>query len=203
MTRPGDRPPITSRPQVTIATLVLVALAGIAACGSPNAQPTASSSASPNLGLTSSPPGLATEGAPATLTPTAVPTSSPEMITPEPTTALTPKPTPKVTPKPTPKPTPAPSLTLTFSSLTSPIGPGYYATATAKTTPGAACSIVVEYKSGPSTASGLGDKTAGSTGVVSWTWKVGTRTTPGSWPVTITCTKSGQTKSVTKYLQVT
>jgi len=45
----------------------------------------------------------------------------------------------------------------------------------------------VRYKSGPSKAQGLGPKTADAGGDVSWSWKVGTNTTPGAWPVTITC----------------
>jgi micrococcal nuclease len=93
-------------------------------------------------------------------------------------------------------------MSLTFTSLTSPIHRGSYATATVKTKPGAYCTIVVEYKSGPATAAGLGPKSASSTGVASWTWKVGTRTTLGSWPVTVTCSSGGLSKSVTKYLQV-
>ena len=51
----------------------------------------------------------------------------------------------------------------------------------------ATCSISVYYKSGRSTAQGLYTKTAPTSGKLSWSWKVGTRTTPGSWPVTITC----------------
>jgi hypothetical protein len=108
-------------------------------------------------------------------------------------------PTPKPTPRPTQKPT---SFFLTFTSLTSPISPNNYATAKAKTLAGASCSIDVEYKSGPSTASGLGPTSANSTGIASWTWKVGGRTTPGSWPVTVTCSKGGASRSVSKYLDV-
>jgi micrococcal nuclease len=64
---------------------------------------------------------------------------------------------------------------------------GARATVAARTTPGAQCSIVVRYKSGPSKAQGLGPKTADAKGDVAWSWMVGTRTTPGSWPVTIMC----------------
>ncbi len=44
-------------------------------------------------------------------------------------------------------------------------------------TPGAQCSIVVRYKSGPSQAQGLGAKKADADGDVSWSWKVHRRRT--------------------------
>jgi hypothetical protein len=34
-------------------------------------------------------------------------------------------------------------------------------------------------------------KRANATGALSWSWKVGTRTTPGSWPVIISCKGHG------------
>jgi micrococcal nuclease len=57
---------------------------------------------------------------------------------------------------------------------------------TIKTAPGAHCSIEVDYKSGPSHAKGLNAKTAGSSGVVTWVWKVGPSTTLGTWSVYVT-----------------
>lgn len=72
-----------------------------------------------------------------------------------------------------------------LASLTSPISHGSNATISIKGKPNTEYNITVEYKSGPSTAAGLGAKTSDSSGHVSWTWKVGTRTTPGSWPITI------------------
>jgi hypothetical protein len=54
----------------------------------------------------------------------------------------------------------------------------------------------VRYKSGPSTAAGLIPKTTDANGDVAWSWKVGTRTTPGSWPVTITCGRAWATTYV-------
>jgi hypothetical protein len=80
--------------------------------------------------------------------------------------------------------------------------PGGYATATVATKAGASCSIVVNYMSGPSHAQGLTTKTAASNGRVSWTWKVGTRTTRGSWPVVVSCRKGGSSGSATKNLVV-
>src|SRR4051794_35751042 len=65
--------------------------------------------------------------------------------------------------------------------VTSPINHGSYATLAVSLSVRATCSITVEYKSGPSQAAGLYPK-ASVGGRVSWTWKVGTRTTPGRWP---------------------
>ena len=47
------------------------------------------------------------------------------------------------------------------------------------------CHITVYYKSGPSEAQGLHPKQADGNGNCSWTWKVGTRTTPGNWLIVI------------------
>lgn len=53
-------------------------------------------------------------------------------------------------------------------------------------TPGVEYDIEVYYKSGPSKATGLGPKIAKNSGEVSWSWKVGSRTTPGTYPIVIT-----------------
>ena len=84
----------------------------------------------------------------------------------------------------------AASIAVRFTSLAA-VHPGQYATAAVATRARASCTIVVTYKSGRSTAAGLGTKTASSAGRVSWTWKVGTRTTRGSWPVKVTCRYGG------------
>jgi hypothetical protein len=76
-------------------------------------------------------------------------------------------------------------------SVTSPINHGAYATLTASVSPArSTCSITVYYMSGPSEAQGLYPKRA-SSGRVSWTWKVGTRTTPGRWPILVSCGSAG------------
>ena len=67
------------------------------------------------------------------------------------------------------------------------VGRGYYASIAEKTNPNAKCSLKVVYKSGPSRAQGVGARSASASGVASWSWKVGTNTTPGSWPVIVTC----------------
>ena len=56
-----------------------------------------------------------------------------------------------------------------------------------KTSPNTGCTIEVDYKSGPSRAQGLYAKSSDGAGNVSWTWIVGTRTTPGQWPIHVTC----------------
>jgi hypothetical protein len=75
-------------------------------------------------------------------------------------------------------------------SVTSPIGAGSYATLRAAVSPARTCSITVEYYSGPSHAAGLYPKRPVG-GRVSWTWKVGTRTTPGRWPIIVSCGSAG------------
>ncbi len=119
---------------------------------------------------------------PPILQPTSTPSSSPALV-------------PTVIPVTTSVTAPQ-TLSLEIISITSPVAPGANATLVAKTTPGASCAITVYYKSGPSSASGLINKVADATGNVSWTWKVGTNTTPGNWRIVVTVTKDGQ--SVTK-----
>lgn len=60
---------------------------------------------------------------------------------------------------------------------------------------------MVRYKSGFSTAAGLGTKTADEEGFVSWTWRVGGNTTRGSWPIIIT-NLSDKNDAVTVYFTV-
>jgi hypothetical protein len=72
--------------------------------------------------------------------------------------------------------------------VTSPIRHGAYATLRGSVSPAATCSITVYYKSGPSSAAGLYPKRGTR---ISWTWKVGTRTTPGRWPITVSCGSAG------------
>jgi beta-lactamase superfamily II metal-dependent hydrolase len=97
---------------------------------------------------------------------------------------------------------PADEPSLEIASVTSPVSPGAYATLEARAPPGAQCTIAVYYKSGLSTAPGLYPKQADNNGDVSWTWKVGTRTTPGSWRIVVTATYEGQTVSQQTYFTV-
>jgi len=106
----------------------------------------------------------------------------------EPPAATTP---PQATPAPTavPAQTPvsAPEGGVTITRAPGTVRRGATATVAAHTAPSVQCSIVVRYKSRPSKAQGLGPKTADEGGDVAWSWKVGTNTTPGAWPVIITC----------------
>jgi micrococcal nuclease len=59
--------------------------------------------------------------------------------------------------------------------------------AAVSTSPNIACSIVVTYKSGASTAQGLSPKTSDAAGAVSWSWTIGGNTTLGTWPIDVSC----------------
>ncbi len=92
------------------------------------------------------------------------------------------------TPTPTPPATASPAQTVvTFVNAPLTVPHGQNATLQVKTAPNTSCSIEVDYKSGPSTAAGLVPKTSDGADNVSWTWKVGANTTPGSWPIIVTC----------------
>src|SRR5262245_10367207 len=109
-----------------------------------------------------------------------------QSVAPDIATSPFPTPSPLSTPTPTPSQQAAPQAFVTF--LNAPAAArGHYATVSVRTTPNTTCTIVVEYASGPSQAQGLGPKTSTSTGAVSWTWLVGSHTTPGSWSVSVTC----------------
>ncbi len=85
---------------------------------------------------------------------------------------------------------PTASARVRLVSVTSPASPGGHATLTASVSPSRTCSITVNYKSGPSHAQGLNPKRA-IQGRVSWTWMVGTRTTPGRWGIVLSCGSAG------------
>ena len=70
-------------------------------------------------------------------------------------------------------------------SVTSPVKNRGKATATVKGKPGATYSISVYYGGTESTAKGLDSKKADANGNVSWTWTVGSNTTPGTQSVIV------------------
>ena len=72
---------------------------------------------------------------------------------------------------------------ISFSPV--PCNPGDEVTITVQGTPNTSYSIKVVYNSGASKSKDLNPKTSDSNGVVSWTWKVGTKTALGTYPVTI------------------
>ncbi len=110
--------------------------------------------------------------------------------TPEQTQLATATPPASPTPSPTPveSPTPVAARTVvTFLNAPLTVPRGSSATLQVRTGANTSCSIEVDYKSGPSTAAGLVAKNSDGAGNVSWTWKVGATTTPGAWPITVTC----------------
>jgi hypothetical protein len=112
---------------------------------------------------------------------------------PSPTATPTSTPTPAATPAPTPEPVAA-SISFVNAPLTA--RHGQSTTLIVKTAPNTGCSIQVVYKSGPSTAQGLGAKTSDGAGNVSWTWIVGSRTTLGQWPIYLTCGSASDQTSI-------
>lgn len=106
---------------------------------------------------------------------------------------------PSAEPAPTTRPA---ALSIKITKSPGKVSRNAYATLTAKAPPGARCSIDVAYSSGSSTASGLGDKKVGSSGVVTWKWRVGSNTAKGSWPIYISCSLNGRNGDVTTSIKV-
>ena len=73
--------------------------------------------------------------------------------------------------------------------LTDKVSLGETAEITIKAKPKTKYTIDVNYGSGPSKAKGLEDKTADSSGTVSWSWTVGGSTSPGTHDITISGNK--------------
>lgn len=88
---------------------------------------------------------------------------------------------------------PASGLEMEILSVTSPVARNETATLSARTVPGAQCTIAVYYSSGASKAAGLEPQTSGESGAVSWSWKVGGNTNDGSYRIAVTATKDGAT----------
>lgn len=151
--------------------VVFLIFAGVSAGASPGSPNNSVAQASPQTSQTQT---------------AASPSASTAAPTPSPLATKSPK--PKPTPTPPAKKPPVPVQTV-VKFLNAPLteSRGSYATLQVKTSPNKSCSIEVVYKSGPSTAAGLGPKVSNSAGNVSWTWKVGTNTTRGSWPIFVTC----------------
>lgn len=142
---------------------------------------------------------VVTPEATATPNPTATPTNTP---TQQPTPTKTPVPTPTPTPTSTPIKTPVPTPTQTPTKMPKPtatpaptaevsrsraagivivdysesVSRGARAFVEIQGAPNTEYTCDVEYKSGPSTADGLGTKSSNGDGIVSWSWKVGSRT---------------------------
>ena len=65
------------------------------------------------------------------------------------------------------------------------VSPGEIAHIKVKSQPNADHAITVTYSSGSSTANGLEDKVSDDSGYVYWSWKVGTNTRDGTYPIDI------------------
>jgi hypothetical protein len=79
-----------------------------------------------------------------------------------------------------------------LASVTSPAYPGSDATLVARvSSTSVTCGITVYYKSGPSRAKGVKPRKRPVGGRVSWTWRVGTNTTRGRWPIVVRCGSAG------------
>lgn len=132
----------------------------------------------------------------AAITETTAPVTQPPET--EPPAPVTQPPAVTEAPKPvTPPPvvTEAPKQVLDILSVSSPIKCGQNATLSAKGKPNTTYDIKVVYSSGESSAKGLEDKTSSASGNVSWTWKVGAKTKPGTY--TITVKGGGETDTIT------
>jgi len=98
-----------------------------------------------------------------------------------PTVRPTAAPTPSLKPTPTPKPTATPepvtrSIGITILDYSDEVRRGSYAFIKIQGAPNTEYDCEVEYKTTMSSADGLGTKRSDANGVVSWRWKVGSRT---------------------------
>jgi hypothetical protein len=100
---------------------------------------------------------------------------------------------------------PVASLSVSITSLPASVSHGANATLVALTAAGATCSASVRYASGTvSAAVGLQPQpVAGSSGGVSWTWKVGTSTKPGPSTATVSCRLGTDTATAAQTFAVT
>ena len=190
----------SGRQKGTIVIALLVAVAGLTQLGSSQAAGPTTALRAPSATAPLRGPSAIAGATPRAATASAAGASTPPAVV-SPSSALAPTPPP--TPRPTPRPTPTPkptvkpaTLTIRLVSLTRTVSRNGTASITVRTTASARCSIEVDYASGPSTAAGLVAKTASSSGLASWSWKVGGRTTRGTWPIHVTCSRSGMSATL-------
>lgn len=112
---------------------------------------------------------------PVAVTPPRTPATVPAVAAP-PTPTTIPVVSAPVTPRPTAQP---------VSFLNAPLSAQRSQTVTlrVRTAPNTACSIDVGYPSETELDSAISD----GAGNVSWTWRVGSRVPPGTWPITVSC----------------
>ena len=96
-----------------------------------------------------------------------------------------------------------PPLVLEVKSLTSPVLQGAKTTLVVKADPGARVAVSLKLPAGQSAPSGLGEKTAGKDGQVTWTWTVAKTLPAGSYPILVASSHEGKTASQSSNLVVT
>lgn len=143
-------------------------------CARDSAQPQETTCPELTLAETTEPTTLPTES---TTQPTTVPTTQPET---EPTEAELVE-------------TEYSGLTITDWSQT--VSPGDTGFVTIQGKPGVTYTITVTYKSGPSKAKGLDPQAADDRGTVTWNWKIGSKTSAGTFSITVS--GGGETRKVT------
>ena len=121
----------------------------------------------------------------AAVTPPRTPATIPAVAAP-PTPTTIPVVAAPVTPRPTAPP---------VSFLNAPLSAQQRQTVTlsVKTAPNTACSIDVGYPSETELNSAMSD----GAGNLSWTWRVGNRVPPGTWPITVSCRTGTASTSIT------
>lgn len=125
-----------------------------------------------------------------------------EPVTEEPTTEkVTEKPTEKATKKPADsyEESSKTNATIEFTDVSSSISAGSFANVSIHGAPNTTYSITVVYNSGISTANGLEDVTSDSNGNAYWSWKVGSRTKSGTYPITVSGGGQSESTSFTVY----
>ena len=142
-------------------------------------KPTATSTITPTKQPTPTPTPTPTKAPKPTATPTPAPTPT---LAPKPTATPTAAPTPTKAPKPTATPAPTAEVSrsraagIVIVDYSETVSRGARAFIEIQGAPNTEYTCDVEYKSGPSTADGLGTKSSNGDGIVRWSWKVGSRT---------------------------
>lgn len=133
-------------------------------------------------------------------TPTVSPSPSLAFVNPTPSSNYY----PTATPEPTFSSQPS-NTAIDIISLSSPIERGKEAELTIKASVGSSCSLKVTLPSGSiSSAQGLaGSKNTDASGIISWRWRIGGSTKPGTAALKITCTNNNYDLEKTTELAIT
>jgi hypothetical protein len=79
--------------------------------------------------------------------------------------------------------------------VTSPVRNGSFATLVARVSARRVCTIAVFYTTRRSRAAGLGPRRPNTRGLVTWRWRVGTRTIPRRHPIIVSCGSAGRLRT--------